>query len=231
MYKIAFHIHSSYSFDSFSNPIKIVKFAVGNNIDCLVITDHDSTKGSLIAQDYVKKNSIDIDIPISAEYLTDIGDIIAVNIPYDFEKIYKHQILCKVAKELNGTIILPHPYKGHNIDKIDYSNIDYIEIFNSRCSIEENYKAILLAKKLKKKIIYGSDAHFLMDIGNVLSTNNDSKFLNDTFYPLKLSYTVKNRIVLSQFIKAYKYRDIILFKKCLINFIKYNLYKIKGKLI
>lgn len=225
MKKLAFHIHSYFSYDCKINPDKIVNFAIANNFNYLVITDHDSVNGSIQARNYTIERNINIEVPISAEYLTDIGDLIVVNVKENFKKIVDHKILCKIVRNLGGHVILPHPFKGHRLDKIDYSNIDHIEVFNSRCSSEENIKAIALAQKMNKKFIYGSDAHFLNDIKNVISIyNSDDPFTGD-LVPLKMYYTNKNRLYYSQLIKAKKNNDFKLFKSTALNIVKQNVIK------
>ena len=42
--KLNLHIHSKYSYDSFSEPSKIVKMAKRRGLDVISITDHDNMK-------------------------------------------------------------------------------------------------------------------------------------------------------------------------------------------
>ena len=231
MKKMLFHIHSKFSYDCNIEPKYIVDIAVKKKIDYLVICDHDTIFGAIEAKKYAIKEGYNIEIPISAEYLTDIGDIIVVNIPNNFTRIFNHKILCKKVKEFGGYIILPHPFKSHKLDKIDFTKIDFIEVFNSRCSPEENIKAISLAQNMNKKFIYGSDAHFLNDIKNVISIYNSGDPFTEDLVPLKMYYTSKNRLYYSQLIKAKKNNDFKLFKGTTLNIIKHNIIKIYKLLI
>jgi len=226
MKKIIFHVHSSYSYDSNTNPQKIVDFAMKNNVSCLVITDHDSLAGSISAKKYATRKKLNIEIPISAEYLTDIGEIIAVDLPKKFKNTFKHKDLCRAIKKEGGYTILPHPFRGHQLNKIDYTNIDYIEVFNSRSSFEKNKNALLLAEKKKKKKIYGSDAHFLKTINNVITVYNKNNPFDDQIEPLHLKCTNKNKILFSQLIKARKTKNLKLFIISIMRIIKYYSIKI-----
>jgi len=221
MKKIIFHVHSSYSYDSVTTPQKIVEFAVKNNISYLVITDHDSLAGSISAKKYATAKKINIEIPMSAEYLTDIGEIIAVNLPKNFQNKFNHGELCRSIKKEGGYTILPHPFRGHQLKKIDYKNIDYIEVFNSRSSFKENKNALLLAKNKGKKKIYGSDAHFLGTINNVITIYNKNNPFDGQIKPLYLKYTNKNKILFSQLIKARKTKNLKLFIISTMRIIKY----------
>ena len=226
MRKIIFHVHSSYSCDSNANPQKIVDFAIKNHVSCLVITDHDSLEGSISAKEYATKKKLNIKIPISAEYLTNICEIIAVNLPENFKNIFNHKELCRAIKKEGGYTILPHPFRGHQLNKIDYRNIDYIEIFNSRSSFEENKNALLLAKNQGKKKIYGSDAHFLKTINNVITVYNKNNPFDNQIKSLYLKYTNKNKILFSQLIKARKTKNLKLFIISTMRIIKYYSIKI-----
>lgn len=207
MRRALFHLHTQYSFDSLSSPSKIVERAFKQGINYLVISDHDSLTGSIKANEYAQLHEIPIEIPIAAEYNTDIGDVIAVGVTRDFQKIYDHRELCRAVKSLGGYTALPHPFAKHNLDQIDFSLIDCIEVFNSRCNVENNKRALELALKLSKPTIFGSDAHFLEDLFNCLFIYSEKNPFEGQVFPLQLSYTSKFRINSSQIIKSFKTRD------------------------
>ena len=160
------HIHTCHSFDCTVTPSKIVDKARKFNIDYLLVTDHDTVAGSIEAAAYAQKMGYDMLIPIAAEFTTNIGDIIAAGVQPDFQKQNDHIALCKQAKEQGAYIIMPHPYKGHRLEKVDFNLIDCIEVYNSRCTIQENLQALDLAYRLNKPMVYGSDAHTLADLCN-----------------------------------------------------------------
>jgi predicted metal-dependent phosphoesterase TrpH len=222
MNRLIYHIHTKYSFDSLTSPESIIDFAVDNDIDTIIITDHDSVKGSLAAKRYAERKGLKIKIPIAAEFFTDIGDIIAVNISEEFVPIRNHKELYKKVKEKGGFLILPHPYYHHNLRNVDFSIFEFIEVFNSRCSEEENLKAEGLATKHSIKKIYGSDAHLLVEIGNVISEivySEDNK--NFTIKNvLNKFYTSDYLKMKSQCIKALKTKSLVLLIYTMLRFFK-----------
>ena len=68
--KLDLHIHSKYSYDSFSEPSKIVKMAKRKGLDVISITDHDNMNAYKKFQD-----KLDITVVRGMEIKTDMGDI------------------------------------------------------------------------------------------------------------------------------------------------------------
>lgn len=210
-----FHIHTCHSFDCWVSPKSIVKKAIKEEIDYLVISDHDSLEGSIKAKEYAQQEDLSIEIPISAEYYTDIGDIVVVGVPEDFQKIVDHRVLCREAKAAGGYTILPHPYDHHKLEEIDFPLIDSIEVFNSRSSLRHNEKALDLAMKLNKPFLFGSDAHFLKDLTNCSFRFSGDHPFGYQIFPSRLSYTSQKRKDCSQLIKSWKQKDPLLFMRIL----------------
>ena len=68
--KLDLHIHSKYSYDSFSEPSRIVKKAKRKGLDVISITDHDNMKV------YEKlPHKLDIIVVRGMEKKTDMGDV------------------------------------------------------------------------------------------------------------------------------------------------------------
>jgi len=69
--------------------------------------------------------------------------------------------------EQDGIVVLPHPYRGHEIDELReiLDRIDLIEVFNARNNELQNRKAGELATACKMHTTAGSDAHFSSEIG------------------------------------------------------------------
>lgn len=214
--KAIFHIHSRFSNDSFLSPKKIVRKSIKNNIDIICITDHNTIAGSVAAKQYAEKRYPGkLKVVIGAEYLTEKGDIIALNIGKEyFEK--NPTMLINEVKRDGGIILLPHPFCYHE-DVEDLAKMsDAIEIFNGRCSKEGNEKALNLAKEGNKPGYGGCDAHLASELKNcVITSINDTEDLlefikNSALYCQKTTDTWK--IIYSQAIQAYKRKKI---SKCL----------------
>lgn len=203
-----FHIHTHYSYDSFTSPKSIVLHAAKLNMDLLVITDHDTLKGSIAAREIADLLKLKIEIPVAGEFFTDVGDIIVANVPENFMPSFSHKELCKRAKEQGGITILPHPFDGHDLEKIRFDLIDSIEVYNSRSKPENNAKAEELAKTLGKPILFGSDAHFLKDMTNSIFEFTGTFPYFKSINPLPPVNTPHSRKALSQVIKGIKKRDL-----------------------
>lgn len=198
-----FHIHSKYSFDSISDPKDIIKVAKKRGLDGIAVTDHDTIKGGLETSKLCKgKNFFVI---IGEEIHTDMGDIIGLFLNEEIKSRRCLEVIEEI-KGQGGVTVLPHPFRGHkNIEEIA-RHVDLIEVFNSRCSFEGNKKAEMLAEKIKKKVIAGSDAHSLREIGYAtvyfegknslkkLILNGNRNFLSEVYTPKYLkvkSYLIK----------------------------------------
>ena len=228
MKKGIFHIHTRHSYDCLLDPAKIVEMAVFNEINYLVICDHDSLQGSLEAREHAQKLKLPIEIPIAAEYSTDVRRYHRRRNSNAFQKIKDHRALCNAAKEHGAFTVLPHPYDSHDLDNIDFDLIDCVEIFNSRSSKANNDKAAKLATGKNKKPIYGCDAHLLKDILNCPFTYSGKTPFETTPEPLLLRQTSSFNKNVSQLIKSMKQKDGKLLLRVLINLSK-NMLSAKKK--
>ena len=168
--KAIIHLHSKYSFDCFTSPEKLVDMAIENNIDVLCITDHDTIQGSVHAQKYAQKRYGDaLKVIIGAEYKTDYGDIIGLNLKEEIQ-LTKAEDVIQAIKKQGGLVLLPHPYVSHKNIEFLAQQSDLIETFNARASINANQAAAELAKSLDKPQYVASDAHFLADAALCINT-------------------------------------------------------------
>ena len=75
-YKGIIHCHSLYSYDSMQKLKKFMNF-VKRKARFIILTDHDTIKGSVELKKYaVSKNDHDLAVPVAAEYKTEFGDLI-----------------------------------------------------------------------------------------------------------------------------------------------------------
>ena len=203
------HIHSKYSFDSMSDPKKIIKYAKKKGLDGIAITDHNTIEGGLETSKINK--DLDFLVIAGAEISTELGDVTGLFLNEEIESKRCVEVIEEI-KAQGGIIVLPHPFRGHkNIAEIS-KYIDLIEVFNSRCSFEENKKAEELAKKLKKKVIVGSDAHSLREIGFATISFEGKNLLKDLILNgdrkiLSKVYTSKHLKVKSYLIRALKLKE------------------------
>ena len=168
--KTAFHIHTKYSIDSNLNPEDIVDFLIMNKYDQVVITDHDSIEGAIVAKEYSQSRYGDkFHVIIGEEISTDIGHIIGFPLQNLITQNNYEECFSKI-KEQNGFICLPHPYKQHDMFDIHIpsvvDSIDFVETFNSRVTQDQNRYASKYADYFKINKIIGSDAHIHEELNN-----------------------------------------------------------------
>ncbi len=171
-----FHIHTHYSRDSTINPRKIIKVAKNNGLDGIAITDHNTIKGGL---EVAKLNNLDdFSVLVGAEIKTPLCEITGLFLN---EEISTNDPFCVIdeIKDQGGITILPHPFRASFISHLDTQDkislnlvkmVDAIEVFNSRTGSVYNEKALLLASKMNKPMVAGSDAHFYPEVGTVSVT-------------------------------------------------------------
>lgn len=215
MKKGIFHLHSCVSYDGLNTFTTLINFAKKNHLDFIILTDHDTIQGSKILERKISELGLNIEVPIAAEYKTTKGDIIAAYINTEIKNL-EFELFLDEVKAQGGIIILPHPYDGH-IDILDIaSRVDAIEVFNGRSSILNNFKSFLLAKKLKKPMLWASDSHIPSTLQNVIiGYDQDCSFkdalLQDKFVPLNLIRSSYADMYFSQLKKAIYSRSLKLF--------------------
>lgn len=204
--KLAFHIHTKYSPDSLSSPKEIIDILFNFNFNAVIITDHNTIEGALIAKQYAEKKYPTFHVIIGEEISTDIGDVIAFPLNENIkENTFVNVIIS--AKKMGALICMPHPYEAHDLQKIHtpeiLDKIDFIEVNNSRINFEQNTYAIQYAEFYKKKKIVGTDAHLLKELYN---NYNYFKSIEENEYTI-IKYSKKRYIRLSQLITYYRERN------------------------
>jgi predicted metal-dependent phosphoesterase TrpH len=189
-----------------------VEYCIKNSIDCVAITDHNTIKGSIEAKEYSTKGNYPLEVIIGAEYGSDSGDIIGLFLTNEIHEFESLKIIDEIHRQ-GGIAILPHPYHGHKLFDQLIQKIDMIEVFNSRCSEDENKKALALAQKWNKAQIAGGDVHLSRDLHCCINTLSESNikqalFENKSFV---MNYSSKFSNLMSQYIKSFKKRRFKIF--------------------
>jgi len=160
---IDFHVHTYHSYDSLMQPEKIIRVARQKGLNGCVICDHNTIKGGIETQ---KVNPYkDFLVIVGAEIATNAGDITGIFLTEEIRSRDFDEVISEIRSQ-GGKVILNHPYKAHDLSRIDVSKVDFVEGYNARCSNEENEKAVQLAKKYDKPVVAGSDAHLYAEIAN-----------------------------------------------------------------
>lgn len=159
-----FHIHTSYSFDTYLPPKKIADCLQEMDIDFVAITDHETIQGALEVKEILSNQSPPIQIIVGAEYYTEKGDIMGLFLEEEIKTQSSDEVINEIKKQ-GGLVVLPHPYKAHKLDQTLIQSVDVIEVYNSRTTRAKNAQALALAKEYNKPGIIGSDAHFIQEVG------------------------------------------------------------------
>jgi predicted metal-dependent phosphoesterase TrpH len=212
-YKGIIHFHSEISYDSQTSIKKIVKFAVENELNFLVLTDHDTVEGSVKLREEVKKQNLNIEVPIAAEYLTEFGDVIACFIKEEIN-FSSFDDLVKKVKAQDGLILFPHPYAGHKNIEYIAENADLVEVFNARQSTLKDQKAMSLAGKFNKVNYLSPDAHLVSELKNAIVSYEGSRSLKDSLIFEKYSYsscvkTTPFKIFITQVFKTFENNNLM----------------------
>ena len=218
--KIDFHTHTHHSYDCLMKPRKILKIAKKKGLDGIVINDHNTIKGGL--EVHQLNNDENFTVIIGAEIATSAGDVTGIFLK---EEIVAREVneVVKEIKRQGGKVILNHPYKNRDLTKIDFSKIDFIEGYNGRLNLEENEKAIELAKRNNIPIIAGSDSHLYAEIASCATIVENIT----TLRPLQFEYKHTHQILItfSQLIKSFKTRKFKIFISAMFILLKYLVQK------
>jgi predicted metal-dependent phosphoesterase TrpH len=215
---IDFHTHTYYSYDCLMKPEKILRIAKQRGLDGIVICDHNTIRGGLEVQSSNKDKSFTV--IVGAEIATNLGDITGIFLTKEIESRIFENVVNEI-KGQGGKVILNHPFKGHDLSKIDFSKFDFIEGYNARLNNELNQKARDLAVKYNIPIIAGSDSHVYREIANCKTVVDNIINLS----PLNFEYKHSNQlsITISQYIKAWKKREAKILISATVILIKYAL--------
>jgi predicted metal-dependent phosphoesterase TrpH len=163
------HIHSKYSYDSFTGLKSILKISKRRGIQVISITDHNTMEAYNELQKFPKQDDILI-IP-GMEIKTELGDIIGLFLQNEIKSRTFIEVIDEIDEQ-DGVSVLPHPYR-RGCDPVDLAlKVDLVETFNARSTNDENWKAQELCDRVKKVPITGSDAHLCLEVGRAITQIN-----------------------------------------------------------
>jgi predicted metal-dependent phosphoesterase TrpH len=166
--KIETHMHTEYSKDCLMHIDDIRAVCLKKNIiPC--ITDHNTIKGALAYRKTYGKNSC----IIGEEIMTSQGEIIGLYLKSEIPAGLGVIKTLELLRRQGAIIIIPHPFDRmrqrsalkYDIKKLKKYN-PIIEVFNSRTIfMDDNIAAERFARRQGLRMIVGSDAHTLPEIG------------------------------------------------------------------
>lgn len=168
------HTHSHYSVDGYNSPQKIVKTCFRRGLSGVAVTDHNTIRGGLETDKYVKKEpeifKNGFKVIVGSEISTTQGEIIGLFLNEEIKSTEPLEVMEEI-RDQDGMVIVPHPFdnlRGESFtpQKEHIKLIHKIEVFNSRCVKSEfNRMAMEFASKHSLGLSAGSDAHFANELG------------------------------------------------------------------
>jgi predicted metal-dependent phosphoesterase TrpH len=211
--KAILHVHTFYSPDCIVPPERVVDAALADGADLLLVTDHDNFAGARAARREVERRGASLHIPIAAEILTELGDVIVAfddDIPgLDVAVLKQFKLLVSYARTKGGVLILPHPYQSHSDPEYIAREVDAIEVFNGRCTTSQNSRASELVAATGKAAAYSADAHVLVDVCSVSAVYEGPASVDTlrlTSMPLRCEQTFKYRVAFAALTKTVRLR-------------------------
>lgn len=172
VWKVEFHCHTEYSRDGLTSIPSLLAAMTQRGIDRLVVTDHNSIRGALAAQQSDPERII-----VGEEILTTKGELLAFFVQEEVPPMLEPEEAIRRLKDQGAFISVSHPFdlsrSGWRVpDLVDIlPEVDAIEVFNARClNAETNEMAARFAAEHHIAGTVGSDAHAAFEIGRATMT-------------------------------------------------------------
>jgi len=157
------HVHSKSSFDSFMEPVRIIRVARRRGLQGVAIVDHDTIRGG-IASSRLNQHK-DFMVIVGSEVSTNRGDIIGLFLTEEVKSRDAEAAINEI-REQGGISVLAHPFKRGRVKTDLLEKLDAIEGFNARFGFQSLVsKALRTARANQLPVTAGSDAHFYFEIG------------------------------------------------------------------
>jgi predicted metal-dependent phosphoesterase TrpH len=165
---VEFHCHTNASKDSLTRPEKLISEARRKGIGKLIITDHNTIGGALVAKEFDPEFVI-----IGEEIMTTQGEILAAFVSEEIPAGLLPMNVINRLRRQGAFISVSHPFDimrsggWKEADLLEIlPHVDAIEIFNSRCMKKVfNDEARKFAERHNIPGTVGSDAHAAFEVG------------------------------------------------------------------
>jgi predicted metal-dependent phosphoesterase TrpH len=166
---IDLHCHTSASFDSLSDPVKVVRAAAARGLTHLIVTDHDRIDGALRARDAAPDG---LTVIVGEEIRTAEGDLIAAFLESPIPPGSSAADSIAAVRAQGGLIGIPHPFdrfRGSLLRDARMaalaSLVDWVETHNARIVGGGNDRATAFALEYDLPGVAVSDAHTIVEVG------------------------------------------------------------------
>jgi len=169
-YFVDLHCHTSASFDSLSDPGKVVRAAATRGLTHLAVTDHDQIDGALRARDAAPAG---LTVIVGEEIRTEDGDLIALFLEEAVPPHRPARETIEAVRAQGGLVGIPHPFDRFRGSMLNDPRleamaqlVDWVEAHNARVvGGTGNERAQQFAREMGLPAIAVSDAHSVLEVG------------------------------------------------------------------
>ena len=159
------HVHSSCS-DGRDPVATILEAAVMRGLDGIAITDHDTLRGWMMAEEIIRDRGLNLILVPGVEVSTAEGHLLVLGTDELPKKGRSLEETLQEAHDLGGIAVVPHPYHPfrHSLGRIP--DCDAVEVYNSRHLFGmANARARWEAGRRGLPMVAGSDSHYAKTVG------------------------------------------------------------------
>jgi predicted metal-dependent phosphoesterase TrpH len=169
--RVELHCHTVHSQDGHIEFDGLVRATKGK-LDVVCITDHDTIEGAREFQRRARACDADFEIVIGEERtLADGSHVIGLLLEQQIMADTFEQVVREIGEQ-GGFCIIPHPFRHRDgaLRSVErpMEGISGFEIFNPKCSFEQNQRARTLCGS-GPVAVGGSDAHYESDLGDCVN--------------------------------------------------------------
>jgi predicted metal-dependent phosphoesterase TrpH len=165
---IDLHCHTNGSFDSLSDPLRVVRAAAQRGLTHLAITDHDRLDAALAVRDLAPEG---LTVIVGEEIKTTAGDLIGVFLERAIPPGLSPAAAIGAVREQGGLVGIPHPFDRFRSFRAGEESlealvplIDWIEGYNARLIGGGNERAAVFAAHRGLPAVAASDAHSVLEV-------------------------------------------------------------------
>jgi predicted metal-dependent phosphoesterase TrpH len=165
---IDLHCHTNGSFDSLSDPLKVVEAAAKRGLTHLAITDHDHVEAALRVRDRAPEG---LTVIVGEEIKTTAGDLIGVFLERSIPPGLSPSAAIAAVREQGGLVGIPHPFDRFRSSLAGEEGlealvplVDWIEGYNARLVGGGNERAAVFAAEHGLPAVAASDAHSILEV-------------------------------------------------------------------
>lgn len=204
--RLDLHVHTSYSaygrwkYDAIGSPRRVINRARQVGLDCIAITDHDTVKGAIEAQE-IAQDVDGIDVVPGIEVTSDEGHILGLNVSTPIPTGLSASETVEAIHDRGGLAVAAHPGRSSGVSPEADTGFDAIEAWNARTNRRNNATAERLADELGLPAIATSDAHHWKDVGRAYTVVEGTDALSGVeIGPVEL---VRGRLSKTAFCRLY----------------------------